>query len=577
MGTQTAWGMGYSGSGMVVSCIDTGARYTHQQLNNTYRSENGWFDPYGETTTPQPGSHGTSVTGVMSGENDHGGHTIGVAPASQWIACRAGTSGFSQLNIEACANWMVMTSHPDVVNNSFSSGSPGCNDWYKDDIGVMKSAGIFVAIGAGNSTFDGSPANSSNAFSVGATNSSGNIMSGSGQGPSLCTAYLFPRITAPGVDNYTTSSSSNTSYHYFSGTSSSSPHAAAAAALVMQAHPSWTISQVEEALMFNAEDLGASGFDTIFGTGEIYIPDAINHTASTLTMSEQYVHLCYPNPGAVDVELTCSGYTGSLSWYSYDSSIVTVTPLTADTALAEVAGEGYTFVTVTDSAGDWGWTLVSVNNNNGTNSPNDCTCCALTPSYIPDICYQGTSNYYQQQFTVDGSGNYFWEIINNTWWIGSIDQNGLFTAYIPNQGGNCGKVRCNDLSWDCYEDAIIWVSDCCDDLYAIPDQFELTANPEIWWFPTQQQLEVLGTTETVYFASTNPSVATVTEEGLVEAISGGCAEIKVWTYEYCYTFAEVKVYETFFDTPLGFMQILFFSALVILILGYFAVRRHCYH
>ena len=70
-----AWALGYTGSGLVVSSIDTGVRYTHQALVNQYRGNEGggifihdynWFDPYGNYVVPTDANgHGTHTMGCL--------------------------------------------------------------------------------------------------------------------------------------------------------------------------------------------------------------------------------------------------------------------------------------------------------------------------------------------------------------------------------------------------------------------------------------------------------------------------------------------------------------------------------
>lgn len=61
----------------------------------------------------------------------------------------------------------------------------------------------------------------------------------------------------------------------FFGTSASAPHAAAMAALVIQANPALTPAQVAQTMADTATDLGAVGYDTIFGAGRYNALDAV--------------------------------------------------------------------------------------------------------------------------------------------------------------------------------------------------------------------------------------------------------------------------------------------------------------
>jgi subtilisin family serine protease len=60
-----------------------------------------------------------------------------------------------------------------------------------------------------------------------------------------------------------------------SGTSMASPHAAGVAALIVQRNPLWSPIQVREKLRSSANDLGAAGWDPIFGYGRINAKRAV--------------------------------------------------------------------------------------------------------------------------------------------------------------------------------------------------------------------------------------------------------------------------------------------------------------
>ena len=60
-----------------------------------------------------------------------------------------------------------------------------------------------------------------------------------------------------------------------SGTSMASPHAAAVAALILNRNPGWSPDQVRDKLRSSAQDLGAPGFDPMFGYGRINAKRAV--------------------------------------------------------------------------------------------------------------------------------------------------------------------------------------------------------------------------------------------------------------------------------------------------------------
>jgi subtilisin len=60
-----------------------------------------------------------------------------------------------------------------------------------------------------------------------------------------------------------------------SGTSMASPHVAGVAALILSKHPTWTPAQVREQLRKSVDDLGAPGWDPVFGYGRINARKAV--------------------------------------------------------------------------------------------------------------------------------------------------------------------------------------------------------------------------------------------------------------------------------------------------------------
>jgi subtilisin family serine protease len=60
-----------------------------------------------------------------------------------------------------------------------------------------------------------------------------------------------------------------------SGTSMASPHAAGVAALILSRHPAWTPTEVRNKLRSSANDLGAPGWDPLFGYGRINAKRAV--------------------------------------------------------------------------------------------------------------------------------------------------------------------------------------------------------------------------------------------------------------------------------------------------------------
>jgi subtilisin family serine protease len=126
-------------------------------------------------------------------------------------------------------------------------------------------------------------ANASGAISVAAANADnpGVIADYSSQGPvnivfPVLETRAKPDIT--GIAGVAVTGAAGFSNPFF-GTSAAAPHIAALAALVRQANPALSATQVKQTLMATAADLGAAGFDYVFGAGGA---DAVSAVAAAL-------------------------------------------------------------------------------------------------------------------------------------------------------------------------------------------------------------------------------------------------------------------------------------------------------
>ncbi len=120
------------------------------------------------------------------------------------------------------------------------------------------------------------PADATGAIAVGAIDednwTTGPQGSFSSQGPTN-DGRIKPDIMGPNcAANFTLHSTGCFDGGGFPGTSASAPHVAGALALLNQANPSMTPTQLENLLYANAVDMGAGGFDNIFGRGRLQLP-----------------------------------------------------------------------------------------------------------------------------------------------------------------------------------------------------------------------------------------------------------------------------------------------------------------
>ncbi len=278
------WALGRFGQNVVVATMDTGVDMTNPDIATKWRGgSNSWYDPYGQHpfTPADLNGHGTEVLGVIVG-GSAGGSAVGVAPQAKWIAVKIFddnnkptfdgiTKGFQWL-LDPDGNPSTADA-PQVVNNSWTFTSPGCDLSFESQLQALRAAGILPVFAAGNSgpnpSSSISPANNPSAFAVGAVNNSDQILSLSSRGPTACgqNTRTFPDVAAPGWDIRTTGLAG--SYVTATGTSLAAPHAAGALALLVSTFPSLSVADQQAALTGSAVDLGIPGPDNDFGYGRL--------------------------------------------------------------------------------------------------------------------------------------------------------------------------------------------------------------------------------------------------------------------------------------------------------------------
>lgn len=323
---MTLSNLGYDGSGVVWSVIDSGVDYAHPDLVN--QIVGGYTYPGTGTTNPGDdtagGGHGTHVAGIIAGDASNGAmdadgflYGLGVAPGAGIFAQNplSGNSwppagGWEELSKRGVAG------NATGANNSWTTGE-GTQHGYQNSErtfdfivrdGDFDTAGVaeaFVMIfSAGNSDFNGltAPKEAKNVVVTASTNNYrigdiDGVSDFSSRGPAVDGRWV-PTIAAPGGQiasaqrqggaSQCTSDVPGTSgiYSFCSGTSMAAPHTSGVAAIITEwyrdisstrgpvADPSPAL--IKALLINGAVDMGPSDIPNIHeGFGRISIPRSI--------------------------------------------------------------------------------------------------------------------------------------------------------------------------------------------------------------------------------------------------------------------------------------------------------------
>jgi len=264
-----AWNLSVGSSDVVVAVIDTGVRYTHQDLrnqmwvnvdevaNNGKDDDNDGFvdNIYGIDAVNDDGDpmddngHGTHCAGTIGAEANNGHPHVGVAWKVRLMACKSisGMGTGTTSDAVKCIDWAV-TNGAQVL--SLSWGHSDESNALFSALKKAKEKGVVVVAAAGNegANTDKSPHYPSgyeldNIISVAAINKTGRLTSWSNYGARSVD------LAAPGDDIYSTSAESDSGYVALSGTSMACPHVSGIAALMLAQNPKITPSDLRVKLI----------------------------------------------------------------------------------------------------------------------------------------------------------------------------------------------------------------------------------------------------------------------------------------------------------------------------------------
>ena len=368
------WEQGYTGEGVLIGLIDTGARLDHADLQGRLwdggaEYPNHGYDFYSHDNDPSDThGHGTHVAGTIVGTGASGTQT-GVAPEAKIMVLKVfhGQDNLTEPTMWVEAMQFAVEHGADVLNMSLGQPLPdaGVKLMMRQACNNTLAAGVVAAVCAGNSRqiqmlapvpyniwSPGdcppphlhedqlvNPGGTSCVICVGAVDFNDALSPTSSEGPSLWTdvsqyhdypyssgsstniGLIRPDVCAPGVNIKSLDMSTTNGYCLKSGTSMATPCVAGTIALMLSKNPELTPEQIDEILERTAVPLSAHK-NNDFGSGRIDALAAVN-AIEFETVSETASHqaLVYPNPTTGNFTIQCDGMR-QIEVFSMDGRLV---------------------------------------------------------------------------------------------------------------------------------------------------------------------------------------------------------------------------------------------------------------
>lgn len=389
-----AWQTRTDAGNFIVGVIDTGIRYTHEDLaanlwtnpgeipaNGLDDDGNGVVDDVhgakfmNGIVTGDPWDdhfHGTHVAGTILGRGNNGVGVAGVAWSGKLMALKfLGANGSGYVSDAVLATDYARRMGARVLNNSWGGG--GYSQALFDAILATRDANMIFVASAGNDASDNDfvakyPAsyNSDNIVAVAATDRRDELAGFSNFGASTV------ELGAPGVDTWSCNNLSDQSYRYASGTSMASPHVSGACALLWAQYPGMSYADIVDRLLLGVDYVDSLQGLTITGgrlnlhrsledpVADFHativrgaVPLTVTFTDRSLAWtspvvsrlldfgdgtvtSDPVVTHTYTNPGTYRAVLRVENAAGQFS-----TKVRTITPFVANPVMAVTPAEGF--------------------------------------------------------------------------------------------------------------------------------------------------------------------------------------------------------------------------------------------
>ena len=261
--TPEAWDTTLGDLDAKVCIVDTGVRYTHEDVAG-FRWLGGTDFFNGDPDPMDDNGHGTHVAGIAAASINNGKGIAGLANVGIYgvkVLSSVGSAPWS--TVASGIRWCADNAGSRVVINMSLGGSVGATV-LQDAVRYAYGKGALLVAAAGNSGPCSNcvlyPAKYQEVVAVTCTTASKSQCAFSSDGPES-------ELAAPGDLILSAWSSGDAAYATKSGTSMSSPHVSGVAALVWSQVTDLTNAGLRQHMRDEAQDLGGPGWDELFGYG----------------------------------------------------------------------------------------------------------------------------------------------------------------------------------------------------------------------------------------------------------------------------------------------------------------------
>ena len=265
--TPQAWNFTVGLSNIFVAVLDSGVNAAHPDLAT--RILPGYDFVFNDPDPADDFGHGTAVCGTIVAAGNNGAGVAGVAFGCRVLPVKVmDAAGFAYYSSIAQGIHYAVDAGARIINISIAGSSPSST--LQDAIDYAWDHNVVVVAAAGNNADNVPqyPAACEHVIAVSATEPGDTLASFSSFGDDIA-------LSAPGDTIWTTQRDPANPYGAWRGTSFASPIVAGVAALVVSANPLLSSTQIVSVLEQSADDVGAPGWDALFGYGRVNAANAV--------------------------------------------------------------------------------------------------------------------------------------------------------------------------------------------------------------------------------------------------------------------------------------------------------------